>query len=356
MLAAWGLRRVTLIAFGVAIGSNLLLFHIRSVGLIAFFTFLSGFATSILVTAVVTVIRRRAPAEYRGRAMAGVGGSLRFGMFLGPAVGGVLAQRLGVPWVFILRAVVLTAGMLAYAAGSRDFGSLGLQPKTEGPTPETAPAAGRSGRRRWITALLLPLAPVFRGLRGRWYAVATVGFGILILSILRSSREVILPLWGTHIDLSVAEIGLAMSLGAVFDLLLFVPAGIISDRWGRKTSLALCLSLFSLGLLSLLPSRGFLLFVLAGALIGIGNGLGSGINMTTAADLAPENAVSEFLGLWRLYGDLGNAAGPALVGALSAAIALGPTVAVTALLGVLGLGVTALFAPETKALFSGENG
>ncbi len=129
-----------------------------------------------------------------------------------------------------------------------------------------------------------------------------------------------------------------------------MPAGIISDRRGRRTSLGLCLTLFSAGLLLLLPAKSFALFVAAGILVGLGNGFGAGINMTTGTDLAPPEAVSEFLGIWRLYGDLGNAAGPILVGALTAAISLGPAVALTAAIGGLGLLVTVLLAPETKDL------
>ena len=348
MLAFWGSRRVTIVAFGVAIGSNALLFWVRAVEIIGLFTFVSGFATSILVTAVLTLIRAQVPASFRGRALAGVGGALRFGMLLGPAAGGMIAEQFGVPMVFLLRATLLLAGAISFAAGT-----LGTVTPYRNDHSIHTPKEAETAEDRLGARVLAPLKPVIRGLQGRWYAVGTVGFGILILSILRSSREVILPLWGAHLELSVAEIGLAMSLGAGFDLLLFIPAGVISDKWGRKVSAALCLALFSLGLLLLLPSRSFLLFVLAGALIGIGNGFGAGINMTTGADLAPSVAVSQFLGLWRLYGDLGSALGPVLVGTLSAAITLGPTVAVTALLGGLGLAVVLFLAPETKSLPGG---
>lgn len=350
MLAAWGERRITMIAYLVAIGANLVLYWIRDVALIGLLTFVSGFATSILLTTVMTLVRRTVPAHSRGRALSGVGGALRVGMLLGPVVGGFLAQKAGVPPVFLLRTLLLMAGLLSFGLGHpRENGGpaepSATAPGTTAPPTAAAPPLSTKGGR-----LLGAFAPVINGLQGRWYAVGTVGFVILALSVLRTSREVIIPLWGESLGLSVSQIGIAMSLGAAFDLLLFLPAGIISDRKGRRASLGLCLSLFSLGLLLLLPARGFALFLAAGVLVGIGNGFGAGINMTTGTDLAPRNAISEFLGMWRLYGDLGSAAGPIIVGALSAALALGPAVAVTAAIGGVGVAVTLFAAPETKEL------
>lgn len=361
MLAAWGERRITIISYMVAIGANLMLYWSRDVTVIGLFTFTSGFATSILLTTVMTLVRRTVPSDSRGRALSGVGGALRVGMLLGPVAGGFLAQHLGVPPVFLLRTALLSAGMISFAMGHPK--ESGITDPTEEGTSEEAlagivedssssaiPASAApppSGKGR---GLLGAFSPVIHGLQGRWYAVGTVGFVILALSILRTSREVIIPLWGESLNLPVSRIGIAMSLGAAFDLLLFLPAGIISDRKGRRASLTLCLTLFSLGLLLMLPAKGFALFLAAGILVGIGNGFGAGINMTTGTDLAPRNAVSEFLGIWRLYGDLGSAAGPIIVGALTAAIALGPAVAVTAAIGGMGAAVTILAAPETKDL------
>lgn len=361
MLAAWGERRITMISYIVGIGANLMLFWSRDVTVIGLLTFTSGFATSILLTTVMTLVRRTVPSDSRGRALSGVGGALRVGMLIGPVAGGFLAQHVGVPPVFLLRTVLLSAGMISFAVGhpsrrgstnatkeaapAEALASLGERSSASG-IPTTAappPSSGAHG-------ILGAFSPVIHGLRGRWYAVGTVGFVILALSILRTSREVIIPLWGESLNLPVSQIGIAMSLGAAFDLLLFLPAGIISDRKGRRTSLALCLTLFSLGLLLLLPAQGFPLFLAAGILVGIGNGFGAGINMTTGTDLAPRNAVSEFLGIWRLYGDLGSAAGPIIVGALTAAIALSPAVALTSAIGGVGAAVAILAAPETKDL------
>lgn len=55
-------------------------------------------------------------------------------------------------------------------------------------------------------------------------------------------------------------------------------------------------------------------------LLGIGNGMGSGVVMTLGADVAPAADRAAFLGAWRLLYDAGSAAGPL---GLSAGAALG---------------------------------
>ena len=54
----------------------------------------------------------------------------------------------------------------------------------------------------------------------------------------------------------------------------------------------------------------------------IGNGLGSGIVMTLGADTAPVEGRAQYLGGWRLCGDLGGSGGALLVGAVAAAAPL----------------------------------
>ena len=59
------------------------------------------------------------------------------------------------------------------------------------------------------------------------------------------------------------------------------------------------------------------------ALIAAGNGLGAGIVMTLGADASPDEGRSQFLGAWRLCGDIGNTGGPLLVSAVAAGRAAG---------------------------------
>ena len=86
---------------------------------------------------------------------------------------------------------------------------------------------------------------------------------------------------------------------------------------------------------------------LVAALIAVGNGLGSGIVMTLGADTAPARGRAQYLGGWRLCGDIGNSGGPLLV---SAVATVAPLATACVVVGVLGLIGTAWVGYWTAAL------
>jgi len=119
------------------------------------------------------------------------------------------------------------------------------------------------------------------------------------------------------------------------------------DRFGRKWATVPSFSIQSAGMALVPLTTGPLGLLAAGMVIGLGNGLGSGTLMTLGADLAPAEARSEFLGVWRLIGDVGFTGGPLVVGAVADLLIL-PAAALV--IAAVGLGATLTFAfavPET---------
>lgn len=343
------LRIVVQTALLVASAASTVMALVPSVAVIGGLVLLMGTASSVMVTGMMTYVRISVPADLRGRALSLSGGSIRVGALLGPLAGGVLADTFGVPAAIGLRAAAFFAAFVVFTMSpDRGIGAPGRTRvrSTEGGT-QRAPTArlGLGAQFRAIGA----------GLRGRGFALATVGFAILMLQLLRASRNIVLPLWGDELALSATIIGSVMSAGAALELALFIPAGIIMDRAGRKVAAGLCIGIFSLGVFALSLAGSVPLFVVASLLIGLGNGFGSGINMTIGTDLAPSTAVSEFLGMWRLFGDIGASAGPAVVGAIASAGGLPVAIVATALFGVSGL-VVLLFSPETLKLARSADG
>lgn len=320
-----GIRPVMRWMLALGVAANLLVCFISNLILIAVSMLLTGIALAVSVLGIMAFVRLSSDGEYRGRALALAGGVLRIGALLGPIVGGLLADRLGMQWVFGVRALMFAIALVS--------ASTGIDARDESHRSE-------------------PHRPLAVALKGRYFALATVGFGMLMLMLLRASRDIILPLWGGRLALSVTTIGAVMSAAAAVDLVMFPLAGIVSDRAGRKVSSSLCIGLFALGVLLLPLSGGVPGFVLVGLLIGAGNGFGAGINMTLGTDLAPDGAVGSFLGLWRLFGDVGVMLGPAIVGGLAGAIGLSAALVATGGLGMLGMLVMATIAPETRSLRS----
>ena len=141
-------------------------------------------------------------------------------------------------------------------------------------------------------------------------------------------------------------IGFVIGLGAPVDMLLFYPAGVVMDRWGRKWTIVPCLVLLSTSL-ALFPFTWSLASFLAVTLLaGFSNGLGSGAVMTMGADLAPSNRRGEFLGVWRLIADSGGVLAPALAGALAQALTLGAAFPAVAVIGGVGALVMVFRVPE----------
>jgi hypothetical protein len=87
-----------------------------------------------------------------------------------------------------------------------------------------------------------------------------------------------------------------------------------------------------LGFLLLPLTTGATSVGLVAALMGLGNGISSGIVLTLGADASPPQDRAQFLGGWRVCSDLGNAAGPLVISGVSA---FAPLAAAAVTMGLL---------------------
>lgn len=263
-----------------------------------------------------------APAEL-GRAIAAMAALQRGGALFGPVLGGALASVAGYPIAFVAgaaTAIIAAATVLAFA---RDVESHHIE-----------------GDHSLIGTL--------RVLRAHRGVFATAGLSSLSLQLMRATRQLLVPLFGQAIGLDVAAIGLVYSLGTVVDIALFYPSGVLADRWGRKWSAVPSMLLFALGL-AVLPLAGGLYSLLGAAvLLGLANGLGTGVVMILGADFARRSGEQgQFLGLWRLIGDLGISIAPLLSGVLVDAASLAAASLTVAGIGFAGTLVMAFLVAET---------
>ena len=263
-----------------------------------------------------------APHEL-GRAIAAMAGLQRGGALIGPVAGGVLAGFAGYPVAFVvgaLGAVVAAATVLLFArdvAHQNDRGDASL-------------------------------GGTLRVLREQRVVLATAGGSALVLQLMRATRQLLVPLIGQSVGLGVTTIGLVYSLSSAVDIALFYPSGVLADRLGRKWSAVPSMGLYALGL-ALLPLVTGLYSLLAVALLlGFANGIGTGVVMIIGADLGRASGSQvQFLGLWRLIGDVGISLAPLLTGVVVNAAGLAAASLVVAGIGVAGTLVMALAVAET---------
>jgi len=263
------------------------------------------------------------PIEQRGRALSMVGGANRVGNFIGPVVGGYLGQHLGLESAFAAQAVMgLAAAAMMFVCVREGSGS------------EDITVHGLGSR----------LVETVANNRG---VFLKAGPPLIALGLLRQARQVFLPLWGDHIGLGIAQIGLLTGISFLIDAAIFYPAGSIMDHWGRKWAAVPCLVTLATGLLLLPLTRDFAGFLAVAAVTGVGNGFGSGIVMTLGADFSPDDRRGEFLGVWRLLSDAGIAGGPAVIAVLTSVGSLAIAAVASGGIGLAGAAVMLLFVPET---------
>lgn len=303
LTARFGERAVMTVAAIVVAASLAVAAFAPSIPALAVAIFVIGMANSVWILARITFVADRVPFQLRARAMSSLGGSQRVGFFVGPFAGAGMIHLMGTAGAYVL-GLVTTALAAAVLIGAKEPGGASGRVETGG-------AAG-------YVALLRSQRRVF----------ATVGSGILLLSIARASRQVVLPLWGEHISLGAAAISLIFGASGAMETLLFYPAGRLMDLRGRG-SVAVG-SMVGLGVAHLLLplSSTTVLFTIVALLMGASNGIGSGLVMTLGADFAPPDQRPVFFGIWRLFSDVGTGSGPFLLAAITAALSLGAGVLV----------------------------
>jgi MFS family permease len=261
------------------------------------------------------------PGDF-GKRIALMAGLQRVGGFVGPAAGGAIAASFGYPAAFVCGAVCAAlAGLLVV---------LFTQPTLR----ETAPTD-------------FGIAGTVRVVRQYAGVFATAGYVALSMQLMRACRQLLLPLYGEFIGLDAAAIGVIYALSAAIDMSLFYPVGVIVDRYGRKWTAVPSMVLFVIGFLALAYATSYTSLMVAGLVLGLANGVSTGIIMIIGSDLAPATQQGQFLGVWRLIGDIGMSGGPIIVGVLAEVGSLALASVTVAGLGLAGVVLIGWFVPET---------
>lgn len=299
LLARFGERHVLFASLAALAVSTALLGLTTVVALLVLLRMAAGAANVALRLSRQTYIARRVLGEHRGRSMAMIGGSFRFSLLIGPLLGGWLADTAGFTVTFLV-------------AGG--FAALGvIPPLISGPhhlPPRTDTVAVRQ-------------FGVVEAMRTHWRLLLVSGIVPLLVATAREGRFVVLPLISDDLGLSPTAVGAVIAVGTGADLLLFPAAGYVMDRFGRLTAMVPAFATIAVGLLMLAAADSTHSVVIAGAVIGIGNGLSSGTMLTLGSDLAPSDATGPFLAGLAAMQDGGRVFGPLLVGVIGAGAGLG---------------------------------
>ena len=260
-----------------------------------------GAASAVFALARHSFLTEHIPRSHRARSVSILGGMFRGGSFFGPLLG-AWAVHIGGPGAVYWVAVIVCSSAALLLLTTKKDAILNTPVVVAGRTLEVA--------------------------KREWKKLATVGVGVSVIGILRTSRQIGLPLWAISIGIPPAEAAFYIGVANGLDFALFYASGAIMDRYGRRW--AAVPTAVGLAIAHLLVAFSFnspTFFAIA-ILMAVVNGVGSGVILVLGSDLSPKDARNEFLASYRLLTDAAVAgAGPLLVG-VAALVTLGPAMAI----------------------------
>ena len=316
---ALGERKAMIAASGAAAIGILFSLFATNLFMLGSGVFIVGAAAAVFGLARLSWMTEHVPIAVRARSLSILGGMFRAGSFVGPVIGAGVIKFYSVQAVYYLPLVLcaLAALILFIAKGNEDLA------KNSSSLKATFMIAKRESKK-----------------------LATLGVASSILSALRGTRMVGLPLLAVALAIPTEQASLFIGFAGALDFAMFYLSGQVMDRFGRN--FAAVPTLVGLGIAHLVV--GFAVdantFLLLALFMSVANGLGSGVIMVLGADLAPKDARSEFLASYRLLVDFGDAAAPGILSALVAVSNLTLAMSGFGLLGFIGAGLMYRYIPK----------
>jgi len=316
---ALGERKAMIAASGAAAIGILFSLFATNLFMLGSGVFIVGAAAAVFGLARLSWMTEHVPIAVRARSLSILGGMFRAGSFVGPVIGAGVIKFYSVQAVYYLPLVLcaIAALILFIAKGNEDLA------KNSSSLKATFLIAKRESKK-----------------------LATLGVASSILSALRGTRMVGLPLLAVALAIPTEQASLFIGFAGALDFAMFYLSGQVMDRFGRN--FAAVPTLVGLGIAHLVV--GFAVdantFLLLALFMSVANGLGSGVIMVLGADLAPKDARSEFLASYRLLVDFGDAAAPGILSALVAVSNLTLAMSGFGLLGFVGAGLMYRYIPK----------
>ncbi|TQF73257.1 MFS transporter [Rhodococcus spelaei] len=312
-----GLLIVAASTGAVAFASNywqLLLF--RSIG---------GIGSTMFTVSALGLLIRITPPAIRGRVSGLYATSFLFGSIGGPLVGGAFVG-FGLRVPFLIYAVALLIAAAVVYVSLRES-ALAAPEKASGVPAMTFRQAVHSSTYR--AALLSNFA--------NGWAVFGVRVAMVPLFVVEALRE----------DAALA--GIALTVFAVGNALVQLPAGRLSDEHGRRPFVLVGLVITGVCTAGLGFSPNLWVFLALSAVAGVGSGLMNPAQQAAVADVVGAKARGgPVLAAFQMASDVGSVVGPLVAGALAQNLSYGTAFAVTGALTVPAFAAW-LLVPRTVA-------
>lgn len=302
-----------------------------SIWVLLAFRFVAGLGSGLYMTGAQIYVLDIAEPDQTARFIAINQAALLLGVSLGPALGGILADRYGLASPFLV--VAATALLTAV------YGFVRL-PETlaERPTHPT----GHSGRGEMADGSEpVTVEPV----GSRWSILGSVDFvavalvSFAVFSIRAGVRQTLVPLQlNKEFGLGVDDLGVLFTVLGVIGIVLIGPAGWAADRFNRKVIIVPTALLMSMGIGVVSIADTLTVFVIGLTISAVGSSITGPAPAAFVADLVSQDRRGQAMGLYRTAGDLGVVTAPVIGGALADLVSIPFAIAMNAVfIGAAGL-------------------
>ncbi len=278
----------------------------QDIGQLLAWRLVAGAGSALYMTGAQIYVVDIAPVELRARFVAINQGALLVGVSVGPALGGLLADGIGLraPFVVVGVAALLTAVYGWFRLPETRDGAHAERDAEMGGLPATG-----DGERRWRTIAKLA---------GRRDFLAVGLVTAAIFTARAGARQTLMPLIGVEeLGMSAGDLGLVFSLSGIIGLILIGPAASVADRFGRKIAIVPTTLFAAVGITVVAASSTVAVFVVGSVVMAMGTGVSGPAPAAYVADLAPADMRGLAMGIYRTFGDLGVVVAPPLLGALA---------------------------------------
>ena len=173
--------------------------------------------------------------------------------------------------------------------------------------------------------------------RKYWKSLIFMGMFGFGLNWVRRTRKMILTFRGVELGLSQGDIGTVNSVSFIPDFAMFMVAGCMMDKYGRKSTAIPSLTLFVIGLVSIAFTNSFWTLIIIALIFGFADGFTAGLLMTSSMDVAPKECRAEFLSLFRMFVKFPIIICPTVIGTLCTHVSLFSAGILGAVIGTISL-------------------
>lgn len=308
VLAAGGLLAAT---------GNLLTATSDDLSLLMAYRFIAGIGSGAFITVAIAATADLSSPENRARLMSFYQWSFIAGITLGPTVGGVVAEFLGIEWPFYFVGIFSTMSAVW---------TLVMVPETRGrlmPTQQLPVAEAEQQREPGARSTPMAGFRQFSFMLSRGYVLIMLIF-IGAFFIRGGGLFTLFPLIARN-DLGLSEtfVGVMQTLPAVASLLVLPFVGAISDRLGRKAIIVPGMFLYIVCLVVMGYSAPIwilsaaVVFAIGIFIFGIAQGMEGPVPIAYIADISPTERQATAQGMARTLGDVALMSGGPVLGLVS---------------------------------------